>query len=138
MPAVAFLEAPCRSQELITLKWVLRSSGYEIASTWHDAPPTASFPSQVHWTSAQMEQMTPFDTIVILWRAHEEIPAQLALTVGFAIARNLEVIWIGTPLEPLSQFRNVHCFASVEAFQRHLLLEEKTRAESPARARRAA
>ena len=138
MAAVAFLEAPCRSQELITLKWVLRSSGYEIASTWHDVTPAASFAPEVHWTYAQMEQMTPFDTLVISRRDQEEIPAQLGLTVGFAIARNLEVIWIGTPLEPLSQFRNVYCFPSVEAFQRHLLLEEKTRAESPARARLAA
>jgi hypothetical protein len=135
MPAVAFLEAPCRSQELITLKWVLRSSRYEIASTWHDASPAAYSAPHAHWTRARMEEMTPFDTLVVLCRGHEKIPAQLALGVGFAIARSLEVIWIGIPLEPISQFRNVHCFPSVEAFQKHLLLEEKTRAESPARAR---
>ena len=135
MPAIAFLEAPCRSQELITLKWVLRSSRYEIASTWHDASSAASVAPQAHWTRARMEEMTPFDTLVVLCRDHEEIPAELGLAVGFAIARSLKVIWIGTPLEPLSQFRNVHCFPSVEAFERNLLLEEKTRAESPERAR---
>lgn len=82
-----------------------------------------------------MEEMTPFDTLVVLHRDHEEMPAELGLVVGFAVARRLEVIWIGVPLEPLCQFRNVHCFASVEAFQKHLLLEEKTRAESQVRAR---
>lgn len=133
MPRVAFLEAPVRSQELITLKWVLRSSKYEIASIWHEASPAASFAPQAHWTRARMEQMMPFDTLVVLCRDCE-IPAQLALAVGFAIARSLAVIWIGLPPEPLTQFRNVHCFPSVEKFRRHLLFEEKTRAESPARA----
>jgi len=134
MPAVAFLEAPGRSQELITLKWVLRSSKYEVASTWHDAPP-ASSAHPTHWTRTRMEELTPFDTLVVLCRDHEDIPAELGLAVGFAIARRLEVIWIGMPLEPLSQFPNVHCFPSVEAFRKHLLLEKTTRAESPARAR---
>jgi hypothetical protein len=135
MPAVVFLDAPCRSQELLTLKWLLRSSGYEIASTWHDAPPASSLTPQPHWNRMRMEEMTPFDTLVVLRRDHEEIPAQLALAAGFATARRLQVIWIGVPLEPLSQFRNVHCFPDLEAFQKHLFLEKKTRAESPAGAR---
>lgn len=129
MGAVAFLDAPCRSQELISLKWVLRSFRYEIASTWHDASSTASFAPQAHWTRARMEEMTPFDTLVVLCRDHEEIPIQLGLAVGFALARSVEVFWIGVLLEPLSQFRNVHCFPSVEAFEKHLLLEQKTRPE---------
>ena len=60
-----------------------------------------------------MEEMTLFDTLIILRRDHEEIPAQLGLAVGFAIARRLEVIWIGVPLERLSQFPNVPQFRSV-------------------------
>jgi hypothetical protein len=136
MPAaVVFLEAPGRSQELLTLKWLLRSSDYEIASTWHDASPAASLGPQAHWGRLRMEEMRPFDTLVVLRRDDEEIPAQLGLTVGFAAARRLEVIWIGVPLEPLSQFRNVHCFPNLEAFQKHLLLEKKTRSESSVRAR---
>jgi hypothetical protein len=74
--------------------------------------------------------MTPFDSLVVLRRDHEEIPAQLALAVGFAAARKLEVIWIGMPFETLSQFRNVHCFPNLEAFQKHLLVEKNTRSES--------
>ena len=120
------------------MKWLLRSSGYEISSTWHDASPAAAIRPQPHWTRAQIEEMTPFDTLVVLRRDHEEIPAQLGLAVGFAAARTLEVIWIGVPLEPLGEFRNVHCFPNVEAFQKHLLLEGNTRAESLARARLAA
>ncbi len=138
MRPVVFLEAPCRSQELLTLKWLLRSSGCEIASTWHDASPAAALTPQAHWTRARMEEMRPFDTLVVLRRDHEEIPARLGLAVGFAAARRLEVIWIGVPLEPLSEFQNVHSFPTVEAFQKHLLLEKNTRAESPARARLAA
>jgi hypothetical protein len=132
MLALVFLEAPCRSQELLTLKWVLRSSGYEIASTWHDASPASSLTPQPHWNRTRMEEMTPFDTLVVLRRDYEEIPAQLGLAVGFAAARRLKVIWIGAPLEPLSQFRNVHVFPNLDAFQKHLLVEKKTDAESPA------
>lgn len=138
MAPVVFLEAPCRSQELLTLKWLLRSSGYEIASTWHDASPAASLTPQAHWSRVRMEEMAPLDTLVVLRRDHEEIPAPLGLAVGFAAARGLEVIWIGVPLEPLSQFRNVHSFLNLEAFQKHLLLEKNTRPGSPARARLAA
>jgi hypothetical protein len=120
MSGVAFLEAPCRTQELLTLKWLLRSSGYEIGSTWHDASPAAFLTPQPHWTRARMEEITPFDTLFVLPRDHEEIPAELALAVGFAAARRVEVIWIGMPPEPLYQFRNVHCFSDLEAFEKHL------------------
>jgi hypothetical protein len=138
MSGIVFLEAPCRSQELLTLKWLLRGSGYEIGSTWHDASSAAFLSPQPHWTRVQMEDMTPFDTLVVLRHDHEEIPAELALAVGFAAARRVEVIWIGMPLEPLCQFRNVHCFPNLEGFEKHLLLEKSLRGESPARARPAA
>jgi hypothetical protein len=132
MPAVVFLEAPCRSQDLVTLKWVLRSSGYEIASTWHDASPTVSLTAEEHWTRTRMEEMRAFDTLVVLRRDEEEIPAQLGLTVGYAAARGLEVIWIGVPLEPLNQFRNVRCFPNVEVFRKHLSFEKDAETERPA------
>jgi hypothetical protein len=132
MLGVVFLEAPSRSQELLTLKWLLRSSGYEIASNWHEA---SSADPQTHWTRTRIEEVTPFDTLVVLRRDHEEIPAELALAVGFAAARKLEVIWIGVPLEPLRQFRNVNCFQNLGAFQKHLLREKNTPGESPKRAR---
>ena len=135
MSTVVFLEAPGHSQDLLTLKWLLRSSDYEIASTWHDASPAASLTSQAHWGGARVEEMRPCDTLVVLRHDDEEVPAQLGLAVGFAAARGLEVIWIGVPLDPLSQFRNVHCFPNLDTFQKHLLLEKKTRAESPAPAR---
>jgi hypothetical protein len=135
MPAVVFLEAPSRSQELLSLKWLLRSSGYEIASTWHEASATASTTSQPHCTHTGIEETTPFDTLVVLRRDHEEISAELALAVGFAAACKLEVIWIGVPLEPLRQFPNVNCFPNLGAFQKHLLLEKNTLAESAKSAR---
>ena len=138
MAPVVFLEAPCRSQELLSLKWLLRSAGYEIASTWHDAPTATSLTHPAHWNGTRMEQMKPFDTLVVLRLDDEEIPGPLGLAVGFAAARRLEIIWIGVPFEPLSQFRNVHSFPNVEAFQKHLLLEKSTRGESQARARPAA
>ncbi len=34
-----YLEAPELTQDLLNIKWALRSAGYTIASTWHDTRP---------------------------------------------------------------------------------------------------
>lgn len=31
-----YLEAPERTQDLLNIKWALRSAAYAIGSTWHD------------------------------------------------------------------------------------------------------
>jgi len=124
MLPVAFLEAPALTQDLLTLKWLLRSSGYELASTWHETSPIASVKASAHWTRARMEEIRSFDTLVVLRHDQEQVPAELALGVGFAVARKVNVIWIGVPFESLSQFGNVQCFATLEEFKKYLAFEK--------------
>jgi hypothetical protein len=45
-----------------------------------------------------------------------EIPLQLAVLAGFALARGLQVIWIGSPAQILSDFRTVQHFRTIEEF----------------------
>src|SRR5689334_17891582 len=49
MPRTVYLEAPAKSQHLLTTKWTLRSCGYVIASTWHEESRLASSGPQSHW-----------------------------------------------------------------------------------------
>ena len=131
MLPTAFLEAPAVTQDLLTLKWLLRSAGYKLASTWHEASPIASIKSSAHWTRARMEEINSFDTLVVLRHDQEEVPAELALGVGFAVARKVNVIWIGVPIESLGQFGNVDCFSTLEEFKKYLALEKHSQPKSP-------
>jgi len=127
MHSPVFLEAPSRSQDLVTLKWMLRSAGYRVASTWHDSPPPLF---DGHWKSLPIDEMKPLDTLVVLRQAEEAIPGQLGLLAGFALARGVQVIWIGEPIEPLNQLPNVRCFPSLETFRRQLAFEKEVPVES--------
>jgi hypothetical protein len=45
-----YLEAPKRTQDLLNVKWALRSAGYSIGSGWHDAEAgVPNLGSEHHW-----------------------------------------------------------------------------------------
>jgi len=120
MPSTVYLEAPAKTQDLLTLKWLLRSSGCKIVSTWHDEPLLPANGLRSHLTWPRLEELKLCDTLVVVCGDIEEIPLELAIITGFATAHNLRVIWIGLPLEPLDHCRNVHFFPTLEEFREQL------------------
>lgn len=59
-----YLEAPDLSQDLLNIKWALRSVGYAIGSTWHeDKAGTSASRYADHWNARGMEQLR----FVIRW-----------------------------------------------------------------------
>ena len=63
-----------------------------------------------------MEELRICDSLVVIRGTSSEIPLQLAVVAGFALARGLQVIWIGSPTQILSDFRTVQHFRTVEEF----------------------
>jgi hypothetical protein len=116
----AYLDAADRTQDLLNMKWTLRSVGYSIGSTWHDADAiTPAFKG--HWNANGIEELQCCDVLVVLCGTGGQARPELAMMSGFALARNIRVIWIGTPLAGLSDFRAVSLFDSPERFQNELL-----------------
>jgi hypothetical protein len=50
-----------------------------------------------------------------------EATIELAMMAGFALARGLRVIWIGSPLPILNDFSAVEQFNTAEDFRRQIL-----------------
>jgi hypothetical protein len=120
-PCTVYLEAASRSQALFTTKWILRSCGYVIRSTWHEESSFASGAQQSHWSRARLEEMKACDTLVVVREQDEQLPPELGVLVGFAAARKLRVIWVGSPVDLLSQVTTVYQFASVDEFRKELV-----------------
>jgi hypothetical protein len=127
MHHTAYLEAAARTQDLLTTKWMLRSCGYVIASTWHEDSIHASSAHRSHWAWQRFEEMKLCDTLVVIRGREKELPLELAFTVGFATARNLKVIWLGSPINLPGCSRTIHFVATLDEFRKELLLENDPR-----------
>jgi hypothetical protein len=137
--ATFYLEAPGVTQDLLTLKWTLRAAGYAIGSTWHDSETsTRLLPLQDHWNARCAAQLQVCDALLVLSGKSEEAARELALMAGFALARGLPVIWLGSPLPILSTFRGVQLFPTAEHFRQHILHQRDLPARSFPDERRAA
>jgi hypothetical protein len=121
MPRTVYLEAPAKSQHLLTTKWTLRSCGHVIASTWHEESRLASSGPQSHWAWQRLEGMKSCDALVVIGGPEKELPLELAFTVGFAAAHNLQVIWLGSPIDLPGGFRAIHFVATLDELQKQLL-----------------
>ncbi len=111
MLSKVYLEAGSRSQELLTAKWTLRSWGCAISSNWHEQPAQTA---RTHWGFQEFEEIKDCEALVVI-RGHEkEFPVEVAFVVGWALARNLKVIWLGTPTELPAPFRKVRCVATLD------------------------
>ena len=116
MPVKVYLEAAARTQELLTVKWTLRSFGYTIASTWHEEPLVSASTQQSHSSRQRLDELKSCDLVVIV-RGTEELPMDVAVTLGFAAARNLQVICIGGSVD-LPVVARTRYFPSIEEFRR--------------------
>jgi hypothetical protein len=116
-----YLEAPDRTQDLLNIKWTLRSLGYSIVSSWHDAGPTEAPALKHHWNADGLEQLKNCDLLVVICSKEGQATPELAMMAGFALARGIRVFWIGSPIAGLSGSETVTRFDSPERFRRELL-----------------
>jgi hypothetical protein len=64
---MVYLEAPKRTQDLLNIKSALRSAGYSIGSSWHDAEAGAPhLGSEHHWNAKSVEQLQVCDSLVVI------------------------------------------------------------------------
>jgi hypothetical protein len=116
-----YLEAPDRTQDLLNVKWALKSAGLRIGSTWHEVPGSSSGLSSKHrWNVNGVERLRACNLLVIYGNDDRGIP-EMAMMAGLAIAHGLDVVWIGPPLGGLNAFRTVRQFNTVEHYERTLL-----------------
>jgi hypothetical protein len=120
MPSkTVYLEAANRTQDLLNVKWLLRSAGYCIASTWHEAQ--RPVPTEDHWNVTGLEQLQICDSLVVLCAEKGAVAPELAMMAGFALARGITVCWIGPTLRALCDFRAVRQFKTLREFQKQLV-----------------
>ena len=121
-----YVEAAGRTQELLNVKWALRSAGYSIASTWHEV----SGPSALedHWDRRSLEELQVCDELVIISAPSRPVPPELAMMAGFALARGIAVSWIGARVVGLCDFPAVQQFDNPEQFQKQLIRRDHAQA----------
>jgi hypothetical protein len=117
-----YLEAPDRTQDLLNIKWALRSAGYDIRSTWHEGEATTSLlVFRDHWNARGLEQLQTCDSLVVICGNGDRSTPELAMMAGFALARGLRVFWVGSPVRGLCDFRAVQQFNTAEDFRKQIL-----------------
>jgi len=121
---IVYLEAPDRTQELLTIKWTLLSAGFRIGSTWHERKTNGWPRFRDHASPINVYQMKSCDALIVIRGSSEEGIPGLAMMAGFALARGLEVIWIGRPIGALADFNAVLHFNTVEEYRAHVLQQK--------------
>lgn len=122
MHHTVYLEAATKTQDVLTTKWILRSCGYVVASTWHEEPTNTSS-GERH----RLEEMRSCDTLVVVGNGEQELAPQLAFAIGYAAARDLRIIFLGEPVDLPGCFTRVQFLATPEDLRRLLLLENAHR-----------
>jgi hypothetical protein len=117
-----YLEAPSRTQELLNMKWTLKSAGFRVASTWHETQEsTSSLLSKDHWDAKGVEQLYACHSLVVIRGKDDKAVPEMAMIAGLALARGLQVVWIGPPVAALNAFRAVSQFNTAEDYQKQIL-----------------
>jgi hypothetical protein len=117
-----YLEAAARTQDLLSIKWALKSAGYAIASTWHESETTSQpsgFPDR--WNARVLKQLQICNSLIVLCGKTGAVIPELAMMAGFALAQGLRVIWIGNAVPGLSNFQGVRQFNTAEDFRKQIL-----------------
>ena len=126
-----YLEASERTQDLLNIKWTLQSAGYAIASTWHQGEVnTSPLAFQHHWNRRGVDQLQVCDSLVVICGKGDRAALELGMMAGFALARGLRVIWIGSPVAVLNDFRAVQQFNTPEDFRKDILNQAHPRSMS--------
>ncbi len=119
-----YLEAPERTQDLLNVKWRLRSAGYGIGSTWHDDAASASAMAfKDHWNATSLERLQVCDLLIVFGGKRDNAVLEVPMMAGFALARGLRIVWIGTPVCGLSDFGAVQQFDTADDFLKQILEE---------------
>jgi hypothetical protein len=116
-----YLEAEERTQDLLNIKWALRSAGYMIGSTWHDSP--AMPPPKNHWNSGMFKLLPSCDFLVVIAGKNGPARPELAIMAGFAVARGLNVVWIGDAVDMITELAAIQHFQDAEQFCRSIVPE---------------
>ena len=116
-----YLEAPDRTQDLLNIKWALRSAGYAIGSTWHEGETIESLLAfRDHWNASGAEELQRCDSLVVVGGNSDKVTPELAMMAAFALARGLEVLWIGSPVRGLTDLGAVQHFNTAEDFRKQI------------------
>jgi hypothetical protein len=67
-----------------------------------------------------LEELDACDALVVVHENEDPVSPELAFVVGFALARNLPVVWLGTPRNLPGVMRNVQFFATVDELWKQL------------------
>jgi hypothetical protein len=117
-----YLEAPGRTQELLDVNWTLQSAGFRVRSTWHEGQAsTWTLASTDHWDVKSIEQLKVCDLLVVIRGRDDKAASELAMMAGLALARGLQVIWIGSPVRWRRAFRSVSQFNTAEHYRKEIL-----------------
>ena len=112
-----YLEAPSRTQDLLTTKWTLYGKGYTITSTWHEDPRAGLGAFEGHWSADRLDEMRQSDALVVL-AGQPNDNLSLAAMAGIALAHGMRVIWIGPLVEVLRHQSKLQHFRTAAEFHR--------------------
>jgi hypothetical protein len=112
-----YLEASARTRDLLTAQRALRAAKCFIGSTWHDQA-AISDPSAagVDWITGRYQELDRCDALIILCGEKHKTTLQVPLLVGYALARGLQVVWIGSSVRIASNNINMTQFETVADF----------------------
>jgi hypothetical protein len=128
-----YLEAPGRTQELLNIKWTLLSAGFGIGSTWHEGQEsTSTLSAKDHWNARGVEQLQACDLLVVICGRDDKAVPEMAIMAGLALARGLQVIWVGPPVGGLTAFRAVSQFNTAEDYRKQILQQMYSQSVSTA------
>lgn len=117
-----YLEAPDRTQDVLTMKWTLRSAGYDIRSTWHeDDVNTSPLSFRDHWNARGVKRMLSCNSLVVICGAGDKSTPELAMMAGVALARGMGVFWVGAPVKGLCDFPAVQQFNTLIDFEKQIV-----------------
>jgi len=119
---IVYLEAADRTQDLLNMKWALRSAGYTIASKWHDLEGNIGCPNfKSHGSPEELDGLRMCQLLVVLAGQSQEAAVQMGLMAGFAVACGIEVWWLGRTLGHLSQLPGVQIFDTADEIRTYIV-----------------
>jgi len=118
-----YLEASARTQDLLDAQRALRAAKCAIGSTWHDEAPRSHPADSEAWITERFNELNQCDVLIVLCGSKLTTPLQVPLLAGYALARGLQVIWIGSSVRVASGHQNVAQFGTVEELCQTLALK---------------
>jgi hypothetical protein len=118
-----YLEASARTQDLLDAQQALQAAGCAIASTWHDEAPNSHPLDSEAWITERFDELKQCDILIVVCGKTLRAPLQIPLLAGHALARGLQVIWIGSSVRVVEADQNVVQFATVQDFRESLELK---------------